>query len=990
LTVAGQIFTLTQPGVECSLSVSATALSVGATASSGTIAVTANAPDCAWNLVPGASWFTFAGAASRQGSDLVSYNVAKSNTSQPRLTTVTVAGRSIDVTQDAVNCSPSLSASSATPPAIGGALKTTLTTAASDCSWTTASNASWIRVDSGASKTGTNEVALTVSSNAASSKSRTGTVSIAGLTYSVTQAGVSCTSSVAKTTTPSLATATGGTLALAISATPSDCDWSASSDSAWLTTDVSGGSGSYTLTATATPTPSSKPRTANLSIAIGSTTTKVPVTQAGLVCAYTLSSHAAEFDYHAANGVVSVTANAPDCSWTTSRGTTTWITLDSSGSTGSSLVTYKVAANTKTVPQQATLTIAGLSHSVTQGPAPCAVTLASTSGNAAANGVTSTFAVTAVSPECTWTATSEVPWITLTDPLEPAVSVAKLTTQGNASVKFTVAANPSSKARSAAIAVNGKAYTVTQAGTACTYAFAPATIALLPAGGPASVEVTTNLSDCAWAPTTTASWLSFSNADGMGSGSLGVSATPNAGTKSRTASVSVGGKTVNVTQSAQGSSGQSFTRFLAEGATSDFFSTRLALLNPGVTTNNVTVQFLKGTGETVEYKTTVKPTSRLTLDARAIVGNAEFSTAVESSGQLVVDRTMSWNALGYGSHAETGVQFPSESWYLAEGSTAGGFDLFYLVQNPNDAPVKVRVKFLLPGGVTPVERDYSVQPNRRFNIWVDQIPELEKTDVSAVVTADAPIIVERAMYLTRGGVYFLGGHESAGVTAPATEWFLAEGATGPFFDTYVLIANPAATEANVAVTYLLPGGGTVEKTYWIDPLSRFSIWVDQEDPKLADTGVSTIVRSTNNVPIIVERAMWWPGNWTTWAEAHNSPGATETGTRWAVADGEVGGPQNSQTYVLIANTGAASGQAKVTVMLESGAPVSKLVTLPANSRTNVDIGYTFPELRNARFGVVIESLGTTPAPLVVERAIYTDAGGVSWAAGTNALATKLP
>ena len=63
------------------------------------------------------------------------------------------------------------------------------------------------------------------------------------------------------------------------------------------------------------------------------------------------------------------------------------------------------------------------------------------------------------------------------------------------------------------------------------------------------------------------------------------------------------------------------------------------------------------------------------------------------------------------------------------------------------------------------------------------------------------------MYLTRGGVFFLGGHESAGVTAAATEWFLAEGATGAYFDTYVLIANPSATEASVLVTYLLPAAG---------------------------------------------------------------------------------------------------------------------------------------------------------------------------------------
>jgi hypothetical protein len=38
---------------------------------------------------------------------------------------------------------------------------------------------------------------------------------------------------------------------------------------------------------------------------------------------------------------------------------------------------------------------------------------------------------------------------------------------------------------------------------------------------------------------------------------------------------------------------------------------------------------------------------------------------------------------------------------------------------------------------------------------------------------------------------------------------------------------------------------------------------------------------------------------------------------------------------------------------------------------------------------VVESLGPTPVQIVVERAMYSNAGGVQWAAGTNALATRL-
>ncbi len=44
---------------------------------------------------------------------------------------------------------------------------------------------------------------------------------------------------------------------------------------------------------------------------------------------------------------------------------------------------------------------------------------------------------------------------------------------------------------------------------------------------------------------------------------------------------------------------------------------------------------------------------------------------------------------------------------------------------------------------------------------------------------------------------------------------------------------------------------------------------------------------------------------------------------------------------------------------------------------------------NQRFGALVESIGATPQPIVVERSMYTNAGGVIWAAGTNALATRL-
>ena len=336
-----------------------------------------------------------------------------------------------------------------------------------------------------------------------------------------------------------------------------------------------------------------------------------------------------------------------------------------------------------------------------------------------------------------------------------------------------------------------------------------------------------------------------------------------------------------------------FTRYLAEGATSTFFITTIGLANPSATqAAHAWLRFQKSDGTQVPLGVEVPPLQARTVAVNTLAGleDTAFATVVESDAALAVHRTMTWDPVrGYGSHLETAVLAPAPRWYLAEGSTRGGFQLFYLIQNPGTTAADVEVRFLLPSGA-PVVKTYTVPAGSRFNVWVNTIPELASTDCSAVVTATTggPIIVERAMYLDgANGLAFGAGHESAGVTAPALEWFLAEGATGPFFDLFVLVANPGETAAELAVTYLLPDGTTLVKPYQVAPTSRFNIWVDYADARLADTAVSTTVRATNGVPVLVERAMWWPG--TGWYEGHNSFGATQTGTQWALGTGEVTG-----------------------------------------------------------------------------------------------------
>ncbi len=253
------------------------------------------------------------------------------------------------------------------------------------------------------------------------------------------------------------------------------------------------------------------------------------------------------------------------------------------------------------------------------------------------------------------------------------------------------------------------------------------------------------------------------------------------------------------------------------------------------------------------------------------------------------------------------------------------------------------------------------------------------------------------MYLSRPEQSFAAGHDAAGVTAPQRHWFLAEGATGNFFDTYVLIANPNPLPTTVHVTYLLASGAPLTKDYAVGANSRFTIYVNGEELP-AGSGqhpLASVTLSTQlgvdlaDPPVVVERAMWWPsGNW---YEAHDVAGATVTGTKWALAEGEQGGQFNTHTYVLIANVDSTPASVSVKVVLEDGTviPAQSLVTVPAKSRSTVEIaaGTMFAGVNGKRFGVVVESLNGQQ--IVVEHSMYSDYAGQFWAAGTAALGACL-
>ncbi|MDQ6699364.1 MAG: DUF4214 domain-containing protein, partial [Acidobacteriota bacterium] len=155
-------------------------------ASSGSLAITAFA-GCAWSATSNASWITIASGASGSGSGNVVYAVGP-NTGPFRSGSISISSSAIGAAavtvSQASGCSFSIGPSGQSVPAAGGSALVTVT-AGSGCPWSAAPNAGWIAIVSGASGSGAGSVALSIAANGGAD--RTGTVSIAGQTFTVTQ-----------------------------------------------------------------------------------------------------------------------------------------------------------------------------------------------------------------------------------------------------------------------------------------------------------------------------------------------------------------------------------------------------------------------------------------------------------------------------------------------------------------------------------------------------------------------------------------------------------------------------------------------------------------------------------------------------------------------------------------------------------------------------------------------------------------------------------
>ena len=131
--------------------------------------------------------------------------------------------------------------------------------------------------------------------------------------------------------------------------------------------------------------------------------------------------------------------------------------------------------------------------------------------------------------------------------------------------------------------------------------------------------------------------------------------------------------------------------------------------------------------------------------------------------------------------------------YLAEGATIAPFETRLALFNPNPAPAAVLVRFLcqracgvadIAGQDSIVRRLVTLAPFARGTLDVSTVAGLADEEFATILESDQPIVADRTM--TWDDTAY-GSHAETAIAAPASTWYLAEGATFNGFRLFYLL-----------------------------------------------------------------------------------------------------------------------------------------------------------------------------------------------------------
>jgi hypothetical protein len=350
LSIAGQRVTVAQ-GAGCTYSISPTQENIPAAGGNGRVTV-ATESGCSWSASSPVSWVRITGGASGSGNGAVSYTVSATD-GPARSASLQIAGRTLTVNQG-TGCTISLVPATAHIRE-GAATVPFEVRSGAGCTWTAATQASWIAVASPPNGAGTGTATVQLSVPANPGPPRSGTVAVGGQTFTLGQDG-GCSFTVAPEAVT--APAAGTTTRVDVTGT-AECSWTTSSGTSWITVSPASSAGSTA---------------ANISVAAnngparsGAVTVagrQVNVTQES-GCTYSINPTSITVPPTGGTGSGFAVSTAAGCSWK-AVSQVPWITITSGEGSGDGAVQGTVEPNATGVPRTGTVTIANLTFTVNQ------------------------------------------------------------------------------------------------------------------------------------------------------------------------------------------------------------------------------------------------------------------------------------------------------------------------------------------------------------------------------------------------------------------------------------------------------------------------------------------------------------------------------------------------------------------------------------------------------------------------------------------------
>ncbi len=202
-----------------------------------------------------------------------------------------------------------------------------------------------------------------------------------------------------------------------------------------------------------------------------------------------------------------------------------------------------------------------------------------------------------------------------------------------------------------------------------------------------------------------------------------------------------------------------------------------------------------------------------------------------------------------------------------------------------------------------------------------------------------------------------------------SRWYVAEGATYPEFDTFLLLANMNPETINVGIDFLPE---RVNNTHIDLAVPANSRWTVKVDDYIENDGVSAVLTEASGKGFVVERAMYLAEPGGRWYGGHGAVAIAEPRPEWFLAEGATvtAGPAGSpfETYILIANPNPNDVDVVLTFFPEGEASFEHTFRARANSRLTVNAATLDPRLVNKSFSTRVRS--TAGEGILVDRAMW--------------------